>query len=135
MAFLGIFNSMTFDFLVRTHMSGGSMKAWIPSQCAAPAPSTVPTDLSALATRLSLTSTSVAHAMALPATEWDEASRERSDAQADALAARTYGLTLAEYELVLNHFKLLEKIETREVGEYRSKRLRLEEFEKIGGGR
>lgn len=133
--FLGIFNSMTFDFLVRTHMSGGSMKAWIPSQCAAPAPSTVPPDLSALATRLSITSTSVAQAMGLPAIEWDEASRERDDAQADALAARTYGLTLAEYELVLNHFKLLEKIETRELGEYRSKRLRLEAFEEIGGGR
>lgn len=131
--FLALFNSMTFDFLARLHMPGGSLKSWIPSQCAAPSAQQVPDLAAAAAAELSLTSESVAKLMGQPVSSWDMGRRELLDAKCDALIARTYGLTTAEYELVLDHFKLLAKIETRTLGEYRSKRLRLEAFEEAGG--
>ena len=49
----------------------------------------------------------------------------------DALIAQAYGLSHGQYEIVLDHFALLRRIERGEVGEYRSKRLRLEAFEEI----
>ncbi|BDB40992.1 hypothetical protein IWGMT90018_14380 [Mycobacterium kiyosense] len=65
---------------------------------------------------------------------WDPERRDTLDAQCDALIAQAYGLSTADYEIVLDHFKLLEKIETRSHrGEYYSKRLRLEAFEEIEG--
>ncbi|WP_166462082.1 Eco57I restriction-modification methylase domain-containing protein [Mycobacterium paragordonae] len=136
LAFLALFNSMTFDFLTRIHMPGGNLSLWIPSQCATPSPREVPEAATKAAAELSLTSTSVAQAVGQPVSKWDPTRRELLDASCDALVAKAYGLTTAEYEIVLNHFKLLERIETRQPhGEYRSKRLRLEAFEEIGGGR
>ena len=51
----------------------------------------------------------------------------------DALIAQAYDLSLRQYEVVLDHFALLRRMEEREVGEYRSKRLRLEAFEDLQG--
>ena len=61
--------------------------------------------------------------------------RDRLDARADALVAKAYGLTGSEYETVLDHFVLLKRVEEADetIGEYRSKRLRLEAFEELGG--
>lgn len=132
---LALLNSMTFDFLVRIRVSGGSLPASTLGQCAAPLPREIPVDAESIAERLSVTSTVLADQLGAQTRPWDSRKRELLDAQADALVASAYGLTTAEYETVLDHFKLLEKIETREVGEYRSKRLRLEAFEQIGGGR
>lgn len=134
-AFLAVFNSMTFDLLARLHTPGGSLKTWILSQSAAPPPAAVHNDAREIASRLSVTSRSLGEMTGVWVSQWDAEARADLDARADALVAKAYGLTVAEYELVLNHFKLLERIETREVGEYRSKRLRLEAFEEIGGGR
>jgi len=130
-----LLNSMTLDFLARIHMPGGHLSPWVLSQCAAPGPNDIPAEAPDLAAALSITSTRLGDFLGRPPTEWDDAERELLDARSDALIALAYRLTLAEYEVVLNHFKLLEKIETREVGEYRSKRLRLQAFEEIGGGR
>ena len=132
-SFLAVFNSMVFDFLTRLHMPGGNLNLWIPSQCGAPAPQQVPKPAITAAAELSFTSDSVAKPMGQPVSSWDSARRELLDAKCDAHIARTYGLTTAEYEVVLDHFKLLAKIETRTLGEYRSKRLRLEAFEEVGG--
>jgi hypothetical protein len=135
LSFLALFNSMTFDFLTRLHMPGANLNMWIPSQCAAPAPHQIPEDAASHAAELSLTSTSVAQAVRQPVSKWNSSQRDVLDAECDALVAKAYGLTTAEYEVVLNHFKMLERLETQRFGEYHSKRLRLEAFEEIGGGR
>lgn len=131
----GLLNSMTMDFLARIHASSGNVSPWAISQCACPSRGQVEAEMTEVAERLSLTSNSVATDFRSTPTVWDSGERVRLDARADALAAKSYALTSAEYEVVLNHFKLLEKIETRDLGEYRSKRLRLEAFEEIGGAR
>lgn len=130
-----LLNSMTLDFLARIHMPGGHLTPWVLSQCAAPTPADIPGEVAPVSAALSVTSARLGAFLGWQPTLWDTQERELLDARSDALIARAYRLTVAEYELVLNHFKLLEKIETREVGEYRSKRLRLEAFEEIGGGR
>lgn len=137
LAFLSLFNSMTFDFLTRVHMPGGNLNVWIPSQCATPSHDQIPEAAIRVAAEMSVTSTSVARIVGEHLNQWDPNRREDLDAKCDAFVAQAYGLTLADYEIVLDHFKLLEKIETRtpHIGEYRSKRLRLEAFEEIQGGR
>ena len=134
-AALAVLNSMTMDFLMRIRMATGNIPPWLLSQCASPMPDQVPQRAQEIAARLSVTSASVSDSLLEPIATWDEPEREALDAECDAWIAVAYGLTIMDYELVLNHFKLLERIETREVGEYRSKRLRLEAFEEIGGGR
>ncbi|MCV7278848.1 hypothetical protein H7J88_04205 [Mycolicibacterium flavescens] len=128
-----LLNSMTLDFLVRVHMPGGHVTTPVLTQCAAPAPCEIPKQAADLAARLSLTSTRLAETVGLPLYPWEPEQRDTLDAQCDALIAKAYGLSTADYEIVLDHFKLLGKIETRTLGEYRSKRLRLEAFEEIGG--
>lgn len=130
-----LLNSMTLDFLARIHMPGGHLTPWVLSQCAAPTPSDIPSEVEAVSAALSVTTARLGAFLGRQPTRWDAGERELLDARSDALIAQAYRLTLAEYEVVLNHFKLLEKIEMREVGEYRSRRLRLEAFEEIGGGR
>lgn len=88
-----------------------------------------------MAVRLSATSSRLAACLGEEPVSWDPARREYLDARADAIVARAYGLSRGDYETVLDHFALLARIETRQFGEYRSKRRRLEAFEEIVGGR
>ncbi len=133
-ASLALLNSMTLDFLMRLHMPGANINPWMLSQCAAPPRDCLGAPVAALATALTATSVEVAIELSVEVSPWQGASRDALDAAACAHIAKAYGLSLHEYEVILNHFKLLEKIEMRELGEYRSKRLRLEAFEEIGGG-
>lgn len=129
-----LFNSMTFDFLVRMHMPGGHITPWVLSQCAAPDPGDFAAVVADLGASLSVTSGSLADLSGRDVTTWDAAERQRIDAELDAYVASAYGLSRDEYEGVLDHFVLLRKIEEKSTnyGEYRSKRLRLEAFDKIG---
>lgn len=130
-----LMNSMTFDFLVRVHMSGGHVTPWIMSQCAAPGPTDMPDELADIAEQLSVTSERLGQVLDMDVHPWVPETRDLLDARADALVAQVYGLSSAEYETVLDHFVLLKRIEEKDekIGEYRSKRLRLEAFEEIGG--
>jgi hypothetical protein len=130
-----LLNSMTFDFLVRIHMSGGHVTPWIVSQCAAPDPSAMPEELKSIAERLSVTSQRLGDVLDMEVHPWVPETRDLLDARADALVAKAYGLTFAEYETVLDHFVLLKRVEEADekIGEYRSKRLRLEAFDDLGG--
>jgi hypothetical protein len=136
LAVAALLNSMTFDFLVRIHMPGGHVKPWIISQCAAPAPTAFDDDFNALAEEMSITSSLLAEMTQFTRHQWDAERRLLIDAHLDAMVAKAYGLTMQEYELVLDHFALLKRLEENDedIGEYRSKRLRLEAFEEIGGG-
>jgi hypothetical protein len=133
---LGVFSSMTFDFLARAHMSNANVTPWAISQVCVPHVGQIEPRIGDMAVALSSTSHSVATACSTPLTAWDESSRADRDAQLDALVAHAYGLTRSEYEVVLNHFRQLGRIEEKpkNFGEYRSKRLRLEAFDRIGGG-
>ncbi len=130
-----LLNSMTFDFLVRIHMSGGHVTPWIISQCAAPSPAEMSNEVASIAERLSVTSNRLGEVLDLEVHPWVPETRDLLDARADALVAKAYGLTLSEYEAVLDHFVLLKRVEESDesIGEYRSKRLRLEAFEGLGG--
>ena len=130
-----LMNSMTFDFLVRVHMSGGHVTPWIMSQCAAPGPTDMPDELADIAEQLSVTSERLGQVLDMDVHPWVPETRDLLDARADALVAQVYGLSSAEYETVLDHFVLLKRVEEKDekIGEYRSKRLRLEAFEEIGG--
>lgn len=132
-----LLNSMTFDFLARIHMPGGHVTPWILSQCAAPSPDALPREVTTLSEEMSITSLRLATATKFKAHQWDPVRRVSLDARLDALVASAYGLTLREYESVLDHFTLLKRIEEGDdtIREYRSKRLRMESFEAILGGR
>lgn len=130
-----LLNSMVFDFLIRVHSSGGSLTATVLDQCAALEPADVPSEAACLAAELSVTSTVLAQSLERDVNAWDAASRNERDARIDALIAKSYGLSTHDYETVLDHFMLMARIETKKFSEYRSKRLRLEAFEEIGGGR
>ena len=132
-----LLNSMTFDFLARIHMPGGHVTPWVLSQCAAPVPNAFSDEVPILSEEMSITSKRLSEATKFTVYEWDPQRRAALDARLDALVARAYGLALPEYEQVLDHFVLLKRLEEddEKIGEYRSKRLRLEAFEDIGGGR
>lgn len=130
-----LFNSMTFDFLARIHMSSGNVSPWAISQCAAPRPDSMPAGIEEFAEELSFTSNRLAKAHDRPTYIWHGPRRDRLDAKADALVAKAYGLSVSDYETVLDHFVLLKRVQESDgdIGEYRSKRLRLEAFEELGG--
>ncbi len=128
-----LFNSMTFDFLVRLHMPGGHVTPWILSQCAAPQPQALPASAGALAEELSITSLALAEMTGLAAHQWSPERRPLIDARLDALVAQAYQLDRTQYEIVLDHFQVLRRAEEADLGEYRSKRLRLEAFDDLGG--
>lgn len=109
------------------------MSAWVISQCAAPPPDCIPNEVTEIARKLSLTSKKLADTYGMKVHRWDSAERPGLEARCDALVAQAYGLTTAQYETVLDHFTLLARKETEDLGEYRTKRLCLEAFEDIGG--
>lgn len=134
LAAAALLNSMTFDFLVRLHIPGGHVAPWVVSQCAAPGPSALRTaEVLALAAELSVTSQSLATATERTLHAWDNNRRILIDARLDALVARAYQLNRKQYELVLDHFSVLRRAEEANYHEYRSKRLRLEAFDDLGG--
>ncbi len=134
LAACALFNSMTFDFLVRLHMPGGHVTPWVLSQCAAPDVQSLKTpEVTALAQELTVTSAALVDATGYAAQTWNAERRVLIDARLDALVAIAYGLGRSRYEVVLDHFGVLRRLEEAELGEYRSKRLRLEAFDDLGG--
>lgn len=64
--------------------------------------------------------------------DWNSESREHIMRELDAAFAILYGLSKDEIEIVLDHFRSLKKIEIRKYGEYRTRRLVLEAWERLG---
>lgn len=127
---LTLLNSLTFDFVVRSHMPGGGVSKWIVSQCAAPPPTQLNSDVSPIAQRLAVTSQSLATCYGMPITPWDEDQRAQDMATLDVHVARAYGLERDEYLVVLDHFGQLHRLETKELGEARTRRLCLEAWDR-----
>jgi hypothetical protein len=83
----------------------------------------------------------------LPPFKWDEARRAVLRAELDAWYARLYGLSLEELRYILDPadvhgpdfpgetFRVLKEKETKQHGEYRTRRLVLEAWDRLGGCR
>lgn len=122
LAFIGVFNSTTFDFLVRGHMPGAHVRlVWMLSQIPAPLPGTLDKRVAEQAAKLSLTSHSVARLFNREPHPWNPEERYALDVEIDALVAHAYGLTRAQYEVVLDSFEVLARIEIGKHGRYKFK--------------
>ena len=131
--FIGVFNSITFDFFLRGHMPGPNIKlVWMLSQLPTPAPKTLDSRVSENAEKLSLTSNSVAAQFSKEAHRWNAEKRHGLDIEIDALVAHAYGLTRAQYDLVLDSFEVLARVQTKEFGSYKFKEDCLEAYRKLG---
>ncbi len=62
----------------------------------------------------------------------DDGDRAQLRAEIDALVAHLYGLTKEEFAYILDTFPVLRRKEEEAFGEYRTKRMCLEEYERIG---
>ena len=119
--FLGVFNSAACDFLLRGHMPGAHANRWIVAQIAAPLPGTLDKRVAEHAAKLSLTSHSVARLFTREPHIWNPEERAEMDVEIDALVAHAYGLTRAQYEVVLDSFEVLARIEIAKHGRYKFK--------------
>jgi hypothetical protein len=116
--FLAVFNSTTFDFLSRGHMPGTGLKLWIVSQVAAPLPGLDPR-IGEAARKLSLTAHSVSQLFNAESHPWDPQEREALDVEVDAMVAHAYGLTKAQYEIILDSFEVMAREQIRVYGHYK----------------
>lgn len=155
-AFLGMINSLVFDYVARTKMSGANVSFYFFEQFPAPPPSAyTESNLAFIVPRvLELTYTS--HSMAPFARDlgyegepfgWDEDRRAWLRAELDAYYARLYGLTREELLYILDPrlvkgddypsetFRVLRTNEERKYGEYRTARLVMQAWDAMEAGR
>ena len=132
-AFIGFFNSTVCDFLVRGHMPGASAALlWMLSQIPAPLPGMLDKRVAENAAKLSLTSHSVARLFNREPHLWNPEERSALDVEIDALVAHAYGLTRAQYEVVLDSFEVLARLENTKHGRYKFKEDCLAAYAKVG---
>jgi hypothetical protein len=153
-ALLGCLNSLALDFVARHKVGGTHLNFFIYKQLPVLAPSAFSgVDLAFIVPRvLDLTYTAVdltAWARELgyegPPFAWDPARRALIRAELDAYYARLYGLTRDELRYVLDPldlmgpgypsetFRVLKQNEERQYGEYRTRRLVLEAWDRLFG--
>jgi hypothetical protein len=134
---VALLNSTVFDFLARVHVPGASLTSWVLSQCAAPGPYDLDPESAHIAERLSVTSAKLSAAYDMALRAWNEEERPLLEAECDARVARSYGLTRRQYEQLFDHFDVMARVEQKPVeqggyGEYRTRRLCLEAFDRLG---
>jgi hypothetical protein len=144
---MGVMGSLAFDFVARQKLSATHLNYFTVKQIAAPTPevlSLTPSWLNEpLATWLiprvlELTYTShrmTPYARSLgydgPPFAWNPQRRALLRAEIDAAMMHAYGLKRDEVEHVLNSFRVLRKYEERDFGEFRTKRLVLESYDRM----
>ena len=149
---LASFSSVSFDFVARTKMGGTNLSYYIMQQLPVLPPSSyTPTDVAFITQRvveLSYTSYSMApfaHDLGYEGAPfgWDEHRRAQLRAELDAWYARAYGLDRDELRYILDPadvkgrdypsetFRVLKEKEIREFGEYRTRRLVLEAWDRM----
>lgn len=149
-----LWSSLAFDFVVRQKLSGTNMTFGIVQQLACPPPSAFDECLPGVFDGslsewikprvLELTYTS--HRMAPyardilglaedadpgPPLPWDPERRAHLQSELDAAMLHLYGLTRDEATHVLDSFPVIRKYEQRDHGEYRTKRLVLEQYDRM----
>jgi hypothetical protein len=148
-----VWSSMTFDYVVRQKLSGTNMTYWVVKQQPTPTPATfdepvpwIDGTLSEFVRPRVLELTYTSHRMAgyardvlaLPAGSpvggpyrWLPERRAQLAAEVDAAMLHVYGLSRAEAEHVLDSFFVVAKVEERDLGEYRTKRLVLAAYDAL----
>ena len=143
-----VWSSLIFDYVSRQKMSGTSLKYFIVKQIACPTPETFAGATtwdrdSALADwvrpyvlELSYTSWRLRpYAQDIgdngPPFRWDPERRALLRADLDAGFFHVYGLNRVEAEHVLDSFTVVRKYEERDFGDYRTKRLVLEAYDRM----
>jgi Eco57I restriction-modification methylase len=130
--FAAVFNSTVFDFRARGGMPGPNLGlAWMLSQIAAPEPGLDPR-VAENSARLSLTSRSIAKLFDREPYHWLPDERYRLDVEIDALIALAYGLDREAYEIVLDSFEVMARMQTAGHGYYKLKEDCLAAFERLG---
>ena len=151
-----VWSSLIFDFVARQKLSGSNMTYFIVKQIACPAPGafaratswqsdrTVADWVIPYVLELSYTSWRLQpYAQQMgddgPPFRWDPDRRALLQAELDAAMLLVYGLTRGEAEHVLDSFLVVRKYDERDHGEYRTRRLVLEAYDRMtaataGGG-
>ena len=154
-ALLGNLTSLVFDFVARHKTGGTHMNYFVYKQLPVLAPDRYSeSDLAFIVPRV-LELSYTAHDLALwaadlghagPPFAWDPARRAVLRAELDACYARLYGLSRDELRYILDPadimgadypsetFRVLKNNETREFGEYRTRRLVLEAWDRLAAG-
>jgi hypothetical protein len=155
-AFIAVLSSLSFDFIARQKLGGTSFKYFTMKQLVAPPPSAfTPSHLAFIVPRvLELSYTS--HSMKPFADDlgykgngpfaWDEDRRALLRAELDAKIAKLYGLTRDQLRYILDPadvhgpdypsetFRVLQKNEMTKYGEYRTRRLVLDAWDRMESG-
>lgn len=154
-AYVAMLSSISFDYVVRQKLGGTTINFFIMQQFAALPPSAFSeADLNFIVSRvLELTYTS--HSMKPfaedlgfdgPPYAWDEERRARLRAELDVRIARIFGLSRDELRYILDPadvlgpdyptetFRVLRENEIRRFGEYRTRRLVLEAWDRMEAG-
>ena len=146
--FACLFSSFSFDFVVRQKLATASLNRFILIQIAVPGP-----EAFSRLVKLDGNQTTVGELVVnrapillcntkamLPffdklgvqsATVWDAQKRHETMSLIDALMALSYGLSRDEYAYILGRFPILEGQEVNKFGEFRSKRLCLEAWDRL----
>jgi hypothetical protein len=143
-----VWSSMAFDYVVRQKLSGTNMTFTILKQLACPAPAvfaeptpwqvdrTLARWVTSYILELSYTSWRLQpYAEEMrddgPPFRWDSERRSLLRADLDAAVLHVYGLTRPEVEHVLDSFPVVCKYDKRDHGEYRTRRLVLEAYDRM----
>jgi hypothetical protein len=143
-----VWSTMAFDYVARQKISGSGMKYFIVKQIACPTPGTFAQPSGWRADRtlaewitpyvleLSYTSWRLQpYAKEMgddgPPFRWDPDRRSLLRADLDAAMLHVYGLTRSEAEHVLDSFYLVRRYEERDHGEYRTRRLVLDAYDRM----
>jgi hypothetical protein len=137
---LGVLNSFVFDYLARQRIGGTHVSNYILEQTPCPPPADFsPDDAEFVSSRtLELTCTAFdlrdyARACGRNADPfvWDEDRRLFLRCELDAFFFHMYGLSAADATYVMETFPLVQQREVQRFGEYRTRRLVLEAFERL----
>lgn len=143
-------SALTFDYLARQKLSGSNVNQFVVKQLACPTPATFHARIPWLANtslaswvrpyvlELSYTSFRLRpYAVDLgddgPPFHWDPERRILLRADLDAGFLHVYGLARDEAEHVLDSFFVTRKYEEKDLGEFRTKRLVLEAYDRMAG--
>ncbi|WP_319804142.1 Eco57I restriction-modification methylase domain-containing protein [Nocardioides dongkuii] len=148
-----VWSSMVFDYVARQKLSGSGMSYFIVKQLACPTPATfeepvrwADATLADFVRPRALELTYTSHRMAGYARDvlaqpvgspvggpfrWLPERRAQLIAELDAAMLHAYGLSRGEAEHVLDSFFVVAKVEERDLGEYRTKRLVLATYDAL----
>ena len=151
----GSLNSLVCDYVVRQKLGGTSLKYYIVKQVAVPPPGSYSEAAIESVSRRVLELAFTSHSMAGFATDlgydgppfpWNEDRRAQLRAELDAWYGRAYGLTRDELRYILDPadlmgddypsetFRVLKNKEMKRFGEYRTRRLVLEAWDRMEAG-